>query len=78
MFIIVSQQTGSGDPGPEIGEAIILKHFDLSLYDPLLPTRSLLLKVSEFFPNSAKVWGPSVPTHAFAEGVLYSPNFIDI
>lgn len=46
--------------GPEISEVIILKHFDLSLYDPLLPARSILLKVSEFFPNSAKVWGSSV------------------
>lgn len=69
MFIITSQQAGSGDPGPEIGEVIILKHFDLSLYDPLLPARSILLKVSEFFPNSAKVWGPSVQTHAFVEDV---------
>lgn len=50
--------------GPEIGEVIILKHFDLILHDTFLPSRSLLLKVSDFFPNSAKVWGPSVQTHA--------------
>lgn len=36
-------------PGSEIGEVIILRLFDLSLYDTLFPSRSLLLKVSGFF-----------------------------
>lgn len=64
-------------PGPEIGEVIILKHFDLSRYDTFLPSRSLLLKVLEFFPNSAKLWGPSVQTHVTLWRVFHiHPNLL--
>lgn len=66
-------------PGPEIGEVIILKHFDLSRYDTLLPSRSLLLKVLDFFPKQCQGVGTKCSnTCHSAEGVSYSPNFIDI
>lgn len=65
--------------GPEIGEVIILKHFDLILHDTFLPSRSLLLKVSDFFPKQCQGVGTKCSnTRHSVEGVSYSSNFIDI
>lgn len=59
-------------PGPEIGEVIILKLLDLSLYDTLLLSRSLLLKVSDFFLKQCQGVGTKCSnTYHSVEGVLY-------
>lgn len=47
----------------EIGEVIILRLFDLSLYDTLFPSRSLLLKVSDFFSQTVPRSGDQVFKH---------------